>query len=155
MKEANEVFEKIIAEHEVSPLTIVTASKLYQMIANGATFIRDMPEVLLSVQQDGGLSLRWDHAEYKIHIVIPPNPKTYEEYNPAAFDQQCEYVMQELDAETVILVVANGKISEHKRQNGFSIQTFSADAQQRLPLLLRMVADHIEAQEKPQPVTLQ
>ncbi len=75
MKETNEVFESIIAEKIASPVTIATAANLYQMVANGQTYMRDVPEAEVRVNRDRSIMLHWKHATYDIHISVESDCK--------------------------------------------------------------------------------
>jgi len=57
---------------------------------------------------------------------------------PGKYDDLATYVMEETDADVVLVVVLNGS-----RGSGFSVQAL-AGGTLLLPALLRMIADNIE-----------
>jgi len=63
-------------------------------------------------------------------------------FGPGKYDELCTWVRQQAEARGVILVVIDGKEGE-----GFSAQLSPLDTM-RMPSLLRIIADQIEADWK-------
>lgn len=59
---------------------------------------------------------------------------------PGEYDPECTAVRKATEAALAIVVVVNGN-----RGSGFSVQTIDPTAAQKLPSMLRIMADQIEA----------
>lgn len=58
---------------------------------------------------------------------------------PGKYDPECVKVMEETEAEIVMLAIINGS-----KGTGFSVTSFHQDIKEKLPKILRNIADQIE-----------
>ena len=59
---------------------------------------------------------------------------------PGKYDPECYALFNETSAETVIIAVVGGR-----RGNGFSVNSLDPDSHKKIPAMLRLMADQIEA----------
>jgi hypothetical protein len=63
-------------------------------------------------------------------------------FGPGKYDDACTAVREATEADSVVLIIAGGKLGE-----GFSVQTYNPAFLLKLPGVLRLIADQLEAAE--------